>query len=56
MKRITSFYLILSIISISFLIPEKSSTDLKDEIKSKEQKEKNIRSEIEDIKNEIKDN
>ena len=56
MKRITSFYLILSIIPISFLIPEKSSSDLKDEIKSKEKKEKNIRSEIEDIKNEIKDN
>ena len=56
MKRIISFYLIFSIISISFLIPEKSSSNLRDEIKSKEQKEKNIRSEIEDIKNEIKNN
>ena len=56
MIRIILFYFIFSIISISLLTPEKSSLDLKDEIKSKEQKEKNIRSEIEDIKNEIKNN
>ncbi len=57
MRRMTSFYLIFSIISISFLISEqKSSSELKQEIRSEKQKEENIRLEIERIKNEIKNN
>jgi len=56
MKKITALTLIFFIILTSLLISKKSSVDLKTEIRTKEQKENNIRIEIENIKSEIINN
>ena len=57
MRNNFPFVLIFSTILISSIgSQDKSSIDIKNEIQSKQQKEKQIRSEIERLKNEIKEN